>query len=89
MGSTNPIYTLSSSTYPPPPLLSRPNDREGENYADQVGNTVEEYVQFLDINSMVKINTRPMPITSHTVLPHTKLASFSSSYNNNEYQHVI
>ena len=76
MGSTNPMYTPSSSIPTPPPLLLRPNDREDDNYVDQVKNFAEEYVPFLDINSMFKIKTRPMPITSRNELSHIELTFF-------------
>ena len=73
MNSVTPMSTSSSSIPPPPRLPPRPNDREGENYEDQANIFVEEYLQFLDINSMIKINHRPMPITSRNELPHIKL----------------
>ena len=76
MGSTNPMYTPSSSIPTPPPLLLRPNDREDDNYVDQVKKFAEEYVPFLDINSMFKIKTRPMPITSRNELSHIELTFF-------------
>ena len=70
------MYTPSSSIPPPPPLLLRPNDREDDNYVDQVKKFAEEYVPFLDINSMFKIKTRPMPITSRNDLSRIELAFF-------------
>ena len=73
MNSVTPMSTSSSSIPTPPRLPPRPSDREGENYEYQANNFVEEYVQFLDINSMIKINYRPMPITSRNELPHIKL----------------
>ena len=70
------MYTPSSSIPTPPPLLLRPNDREDDNYVDQVKKFAEEYVPFLDINSMFKIKTRPMPITSRNELSHIELTFF-------------
>ena len=82
MSSANPMSTSSSSFPPPPRLPPRPNDREGENYEDQADNFFEEYIQFLDINSMIKINIHPMPITSRNELPHIKLTISCSNSNN-------
>ena len=82
MSSANPMSTSSSSFPPSPRLPPRPNDREGENYEDQADDLFEEYIQFLDINSMIKINIRPMPITSRNDLPHIKLTISCSNSNN-------
>ena len=82
MNSVTPMSTSSSSIPPPPQLPPRPSDREGENYEDQANNFVEEYVQFLDINNMIKINYRPMPITSRNELPHIKLTISCCNGNN-------
>ena len=82
ISSANPMSTSSSSVSPPPRLPPQPNDREGENYKYQADNFFEEYVQFLDINSMIKINIRPMPITSRNEIPRIKLTISCSNGNN-------
>ena len=76
-----PTYTGSARVPPPPPLPPRPSDEEGSLYSSQPNNFAQEYVQFLDLHTMSKVATRPMPITTRNELPHIKF-SLKSKTNN-------